>query len=70
MSGGRIECGVPRERKWGGDQAEQEKLNGEWLCIGRAGSPGFRPQAPLTQEEARNWQEARQLVKELGSTIY
>lgn len=37
VCGGRIECGVPRERKWGGDQAEHEKLNGEWLCIGGQG---------------------------------
>lgn len=38
--GGRTEYDVCKERKWG-DQTEQETLNGEWLCAGWAGSPGF-----------------------------
>lgn len=41
VCGDRTEYGIPRERKWGGDQVKQEKLNGEWLCVGRAGSPGL-----------------------------
>ena len=40
---GRIEFGLSRGRRWG-DQTEQEKLNGGWLCTGRARSPGFWPQ--------------------------
>ena len=39
-TGGKTEHAVCEERKWG-DQTEQETLNGEWLCKGWAGSPGF-----------------------------
>lgn len=37
--GGGIKYDIPKERKWG-DQTERERLNGEWLCTGRAGHPG------------------------------